>query len=46
MAVILLNIMSASTTFENLLSIGMLQWLVILIGCKIKGKNELKVKMS
>ena len=34
------NIMSGSITFENILSIRVLEWLVIPIGCKIKGINE------
>ena len=36
------NIMSGSVTFENILSIQVLEWLVILFGCQIKGLNELK----
>ena len=27
--------------FENILSISVLKWLVTLVGCKIKGINEL-----
>ena len=38
------NIMSGSLTFENVLSIRVLEWLVILIVCKIKGINELEVR--
>ena len=38
--------MSQSITFENMLSIRVLKWLVILIGCKIKGINELDAKES
>ena len=38
--------MSQSITFENMLSIKVLKWLVILIGCKIKGINELDAKES
>ena len=34
--------MSGSITFENILSIRVLEWLVILVGCKIKGINELE----
>ena len=41
-AVKLPDIMSGSITFENILSIRVLEWLVILIGCKIKGINELE----
>ena len=33
--------MSGSITFENILSIRVLEWLVTLVGCKINGKNEL-----
>ena len=32
--------MSRSITFENILSIRVLEWLVNLVGCKIKGINE------
>ena len=35
-AVKLPDIMSGSVTFENVLSIRVLEWLVILIDCKIK----------
>ena len=45
-AVKLPYIMSPSITFENMLSIRVLKWLVILIGCKIKGINELDAKES
>ena len=38
LAVKLPVIMSGSITFENVLSIRVLEWLVILVGCKIKGK--------
>ena len=31
------NIMSGSKTFENIFSIRVLEWVVILTGCKIKG---------
>ena len=30
--------------FENILSKRILKWLVILVGCKIKGVNELEIK--
>ena len=40
------DIMSESITFENILSIRVLEWLVILVGCKIKGINELKARES
>ena len=33
-------------TFENMLSIRVLEWLFILFGCKIKGINELQAKES
>ena len=33
--------MSESKTFKNILSIRVLEWLVILVVCKIKGMNEL-----
>ena len=36
-AVKLPEIMSGSITFGNILSIRVLEWLVILSGCKIKG---------
>ena len=37
--------MSGSITFENI-SIRGLEWLVILVGCKIKGINELEARES
>ena len=36
--------MSGSITFENILSIRVLLWLVILFGCKIKGTNEFEAR--
>ena len=45
-AVNLPDIMSGSITFENILSIRALEWLVILTGCKINGKNELEARES
>ena len=42
-AVKLPDIMSGTITFENILSIRVLKWLVILVGCKIKGINEFEV---
>ena len=36
--------MSGSRTFENILSIRVLEWLVILIGSKIKGINKLEAR--
>ena len=38
--------MSGSITFENILSIRLLEWLVILVGCKIKGINVLEARES
>ena len=38
--------MSGSITFENILSIRVLQWLVILVGYKIKDINELEARES
>ena len=46
MAVKLPDIMSGSIIFENILSIRVLEWLVILVGCKIKGINELEASES
>ena len=46
MALKLSDIISGSTTFENILSIGVLEWLVILVGFKIKGINELEARES
>ena len=46
MAIKLPNIMSESKTFENISSIRVLEWLVILIDCKIKVINELEVTES
>ena len=46
MAVKLPVIMSESITFENVLSIRVLEWLVILAGCKIKGINQLEARES
>ena len=40
-AVKLPDIMSESITFENVLSIRVFEWVLILVGCKIKGINEL-----
>ena len=45
-AVKLPDIMSGSITFENILSIRVLEWLVILVGCRIKGINELEARES
>ena len=40
------DIMSGSISFENMLSIRVLEWLVVLVGCKIKGINELDARES
>ena len=45
-AVKLPDTMFRSITFENILSIRVLEWLVILVGCKIKGMNELEARES
>ena len=45
-AVKLPDIMSGSITFENILSIRVLEWLVILVGCKIDKMNELEARES
>ena len=45
-AVKLPDIMSGSITFENILSIRVFEWLVNLVGCKIKGINELEARGS
>ena len=45
-AVKLPNIMSGPITIENILSIRVLEWLVILVGYKIKGINELEATES
>ena len=41
-AVKLPDVTSGSIIFENLLSIRVLEWLVILVGSKIKGISELE----
>ena len=46
MPVKLPDVMSGSMTFENVLSMRELEWLVILVGCKIKGMNELEATES
>ena len=45
-AVKLRDIMSRSITFENILSIRVLEWVVVLVGCKTKGINELEASDS
>ena len=42
MAVKLPNIMSGPITFEKILSIKVLQWLIIVVGFKIEGIDELE----
>ena len=44
MAIKLPDIMSGSITSENILSIRVLEWLVILVGCTIKGINDLEAR--
>ena len=43
-AVKLPDIMSGSITFENILSVRVLGWLVILAGCRIKCINDLETR--
>ena len=45
-AVKLPETMSGSKKIENILSIRALEWLLILVGCKIKGMNELEARES
>ena len=45
-AVKLPDIMSGLITFGNILSIRVLEWLVFLVGCKIKGINKLEARES
>ena len=45
-AVKLPDVMSGSIIFENILSIRVLKWLVVLVGCKIKGIKELEARES
>ena len=40
------EILTGSITFENILSIRVLEWLVLLVGCKIEGINELEARES
>ena len=40
------DVVSGSITLENVLSIRVLEWLVILGSCKIKGINELEARES
>ena len=43
-AVKLPDVMSGSRSSENILSLRILEWVVTLDGCKIKGINELEAK--
>ena len=45
-AVKLPDLMSGSIKFKIILSIRVLEWLVILVGCKIKGINEFEARES
>ena len=45
-AVKLPDIMSGSIALENILSIRVLEWLIILVGCKIQGINEFEARES
>ena len=45
-AVKLPGIITGSMTFEHILSITVLEWQVILVGCKIKGLNDLETRES
>ena len=45
-AVKLPGIMSGSITFENILSVIVLEWQIILVGCKIKDISELEARES
>ena len=45
-AVKLPDIITVSITFKNILSIRVSEWLVILVGCKIKGISELEARES
>ena len=41
MTIKLPDIISGSIMLQNILSVRVLEWIVILIGCEIKGINEL-----
>ena len=45
-AVKLSNLVSGSISIENILTIRVLEWLVILVGCKIKGISEFEARES
>ena len=38
--------MCGSIMFENVFSLRVLEWIAILVGCKIKGVNELDASES
>ena len=40
------DIITGSMTVEHILSITVLKWQVILVGCKIKGLNDLETRES
>ena len=46
MAFKLPEILTGSITFENILSIRVFEWLILLVGCKIEGINELEARES
>ena len=46
MAIKLPDIVSGSTTFKKILSVRVFESLFILVGCKIKGINELEARES
>ena len=46
MAVKLPDIMSGLITFENMLPVSILEWLFLLVPCKIEGKIELEARKS
>ena len=45
-AVELPDITSGSITFENMLSVSVLEWLVLLVGCEITGTNDFEARES
>ena len=45
-AVKLPDITSESITFENMLSVSVLEWLVLLVGCEITGTNDFEARES
>ena len=40
------DVTPGSIAFGNILSIRVLEWVVILVGCKIKGINQLEARQS